>query len=266
MRRSATDEVSHESAQDATGGPCVGCRRMEEQPDYGDLVRPDSSAKSTVPGPVTAWVLAALSVIVIGTSYWLAMQPRAAAVQTGFVKWINDPPPPLGTVLAVTNALFRPAPLTVVALLLFGWMMFTARGSSRWEVLRGIVISVATAEVVAQSLKKAASQSRPTASIPGLDVHGYPKDPYGNAYPSAHTSVVVALVAALWPWLTWPQRVVGVIVAVLVALNRLYIGAHWPVDVVGGAAIGLLSGAVCWLVAARWPIGRRGRAEAPAAA
>jgi membrane-associated phospholipid phosphatase len=56
-----------------------------------------------------------------------------------------------------------------------------------------------------------------------------------------------------------------VIVAVLVALNRLYIGAHWPVDVVGGAAIGLLSGAAPWLVAARWPIGRHGRGEAPAA-
>ena len=56
---------------------------------------------------------------------------------------------------------------------------------------------------------------------------------------------------------TWPQRVVGVATAAAVALNRLYIGAHWPVDVVGGAAIGLLSGCVCWLVAARWPI-RRG--------
>ena len=217
-----------------------------------------------MPAPVTAWVLAALSVIVLGTSYWLALQPGAAAVQTPFVKWINDPPPPLGTLLAVTNLLFRPAPLAVVALLLFGWMMLTARGDSRWEVLRAIVIGFALAEVVAQSLKRVAAQSQPTASIPGLDVHGYPKDPYGNAYPSAHTSVVVALVTALWPWLTWPQRVVGVTVAALVALNRLYIGAHWPIDVVGGAAIGLLSGAVCWLVAARWPIGRRSRPGARA--
>ena len=47
----------------------------------------------------------------------------------------------------------------------------------------------------------------------------------------------MGLVAALWPWLTWPQRVVGVATAAAVALNRLYIGAHWPVDVVGGAAI-----------------------------
>jgi membrane-associated phospholipid phosphatase len=157
---------------------------------------------STVPGPVTAGVVAALSIVVILTSYWLAVQPGAAAVQAGFMKWINDPPPPLGTVLAVTNSLFRPAPLTVIAVTLFRWMMFTARGNSRWEVLRAMVISFALAEVVAQILKQTAAQARPTAPIPGLDVHGYPKDPYGNAYPSAHTSVVVALVAALWPWLT----------------------------------------------------------------
>ena len=202
----------------------------------------------------------------IAATWWLALQPGAAEAQTGFVTWINDPPQPLGAVLAATNLLFRPVPLAVVALALFGWIMVTARGSARGEVLRAMVLSFALCEVITQVLKRLADQPRPTASIPGLDVHGYPKDPFGNAYPSAHTSVVVGLVAALWPWLTWPQRVVGVATALLVALNRLYIGAHWPVDVVGGAAIGLLSGCVCWLVAARWPIAPRiSHAAAPAA-
>ena len=124
-----------------------------------------------------------------------------------------------------------------------------------------MVIGVAVSELLTQVLKRLADQPRPTASIPGLDVHGYPKDPFGNAYPSAHTSVAVGIVAAAWPWLTRSQRVAGVTIATLVALNRLYIGAHWPVDVVGGAAIGLVAGSVCWLVAGRWPIqhGRDGR-------
>jgi membrane-associated phospholipid phosphatase len=188
----------------------------------------------------------------------LALQPEIAQAQTGFVIWINDPPQPLGAVLAVTNSLFRPVPLAVLALILFGWIFLTARGNSRWEMLRAMLISVVLSELMAQILKLAADQTRPSASIPGLDDHGYPKDPYGNAYPSAHTSVVVGLVTAIWPWLTWPQRVVGVVVAALVALNRLYIGAHWPIDVIGGAGIGLLAGSVCWLVAGRWPIRRGG--------
>lgn len=237
---------------------------MTEQRGRGDPDGHNPRRVSAVPGHVTVWVLASVSALVIATSYWLALRPGATEVQAGFVKWINDPPQPLAAVLVATNSLLRPVALAVVALILFGWMMFAARGQSRWEVLRAIVISFALAEVITQILKRVAGQTRPTASIPGLDVHGYPKDPYGNAYPSAHTSVAAGLVAALWPWLTWPQRVVGVAVAALVALNRLYIGAHWPVDVAGGAAIGLLSGSVCWLVAARWPIRRGGYPAAPA--
>jgi membrane-associated phospholipid phosphatase len=211
-----------------------------------------------VPRPVIASVVGALSALAIALTYWYAVQPGAPAAQTALVTWLNDPPQPLGGLLAVTNALFRPVPLAAVAVILVGWILLTAHGTSRWEVLRAMVVSVALAEVVSQTLKVVAGQPRPTAYIPGLDVHGYPKDPHGDAYPSAHTSVVVGLVAALWPWLTWPQRAVGVAVAVLVALNRLYIGAHWPVDVLGGVAVGLLSGSLCWLVAARWPIRRRG--------
>ena len=167
--------------------------------------------------------------------------------------------------LAVTNSLFRPVPLAVVALALFGWMMFTARGKSRWEVLRAIVISFVLSEVITQILKRVAGQARPTASIPGLDVHGYPKDPYGNAYPSAHTSVVVGLVHG------------AMALADLAATSRragrrgsrgaqspVYRGRTGPSTWSGGAAIGLLSGSVCWLVAARWPIRRGGHPGAGA--
>ncbi|MFL6167469.1 MAG: phosphatase PAP2 family protein [Ornithinibacter sp.] len=206
------------------------------------------------PLPAHSWALATASMVVVAASYWLALRPGADAAQTDLARWLNDPPPPFGAVLAVTNSLFRPVPLAVLAAALASWILATTRGSQRWEVLRAAVVSVVLTELGTQVLKRVADQPRPTASIPDLDVHGYPKNPYGNAYPSAHTAVAVGLVAALWPWLTRSQRAVGVVVALLVALNRLYIGAHWPVDVVGGAAIGLLSGALCWLVAARWPI------------
>ncbi len=224
---------------------------------------PPSRDEPAVPGPVVARAVALSSVLVILTTYWLALRPGADDAQSAFVTWVNDPPQPLAAVLAVTNALFRPVPLAVVALALGGWIVVTARGPIRWEVLRAAVTSVAVAEVITQALKRLADQPRPTAYLPGLDVHGYPKDPYGNAYPSAHTSVAVGLVASLWPWLTWPQRVVGVAVAAAVAFNRMYIGAHWPIDVVGGAAIGLLSGSLCWLVAARWPISRPTQESSP---
>ncbi len=227
---------------------------MTESPDDQRVDERTGASAPAPPAPGRSWALATASVLVVAATYWLALQPGADAAQNDVVRWLNDPPPPIGTVLAVSNSLFRPVPLAVLAAALAGWILATTRGTQRWEVLRAALVSVAVSELVTQVLKRVADQPRPTASIPGLDVHGYPKNPYGNAYPSAHTAVAVGLVTALWPWLTRPQRAVGVVVALLVAFNRLYIGAHWPVDVVGGAAIGLLSGALCWLVAARWPI------------
>ena len=127
----------------------------------------------------------------------------------------------------------------------------------RLEIVRALVLSLALTELMARVMKDLANQPRPMAVIRGLDTHGYPVEPLGNAYPSAHTALFVGAGCALWPWMRWPQRIVAVAIAVLVGCNRIYIGAHWPVDVVGGAAIGMFAGAITCLVATRWPIRAR---------
>jgi undecaprenyl-diphosphatase len=192
---------------------------------------------------------------VIAVSAWLAVKPGAETTQTAMVLRFNDPPQPFAAIFAAANPLLRPVPLVVVSVLLFGWILVAAPAAAqRLEQLRALIIALTLSEVTAQVMKRMAQQPRPQSVIPGLDTHGYPTDPLGDAYPSAHTAMVVAAVSALWPWMRWPQRSVAFLFAVLVACNRLYIGAHWPVDVVGGAAIGLLAGTVAWLVAARWPV------------
>jgi membrane-associated phospholipid phosphatase len=200
-------------------------------------------------------VLGGVALVVIAASAALAVQSGAERSQTGLVRWFNHPPQPFASVVGAVNPLLRPVPLVLVALVLAGWVLASAGGrSQRLEVLRALVIACLLSELLAQLMKHLADQDRPLRVIPGLDLHGYPTSPRGNAYPSAHTAVVVAAVCGLWPWMRWPQRVAGVAVAALVACNRIYIGAHWPIDVIGGAAIGLLSGAVSWLIAVRWPI------------
>ena len=209
------------------------------------------------PRPVTAVVLGGLSLVVVALTAWLAVKPAAQSAQTAVVQWFNHPPQPIAALFALVNPLLRPVPLLLVAGVLVGWILVTAwRTSQRLEVLRALVIAVALSELLAQVLKRLADQPRPLEVVPGLDPHGYPISPHGNAYPSAHTAVTVAVVAALWPWMRWPWRVAGVAIAVLTACNRIYIAAHWPLDVVGGAAIGLFCGSVTWLVATRWPLHR----------
>jgi undecaprenyl-diphosphatase len=208
--------------------------------------------------PLLTAVLGGLSLIGIALSAWLAVRPGAEEAQTGLVRWFNHPPQPIAAVFAVVNPFLRPIPLLVIAVVLMLWVLITSSG--RWhrlEVTRALLVSLILAELVSQGLKHVADQARPLEVISGLDTHGYPTSPRGNAYPSAHTAVVVAAVCALWPWTRWPQRVAGLALAVFTACNRVYIGAHWPIDVVGGIAIGLLSGVISWVIAARWPIRRR---------
>lgn len=206
------------------------------------------------PRPILAVTTGTAALLVLALCAWLAVTPGAETAQTDLVTWFNDPPQPLAAVCAVTNPLLRPVPLILLGLVFLGWILLSTRyRTERLEIARGAALAFVMAELLTQIGKHLANQPRPLAVLPGLDDHGYPIQPHGNAFPSAHTAVVVAMVGALWPWMRWPQRAVAVALAVLVMLNRLYIAAHWPIDVFGGAALGTLAASSCWLVAARWP-------------
>jgi len=71
-----------------------------------------------------------------------------------------------------------------------------------------------------------------------------------NSFPSGHTqSLFTAGVCLCW---LWPRAWMGVVWALLLTLlayTRVYIGAHFPGDVLGGMAIGTVGGGlVLWLV------------------
>lgn len=70
------------------------------------------------------------------------------------------------------------------------------------------------------------------------------KKPKDFSFPSGHTGVSFAAVAALYfARQKWLWKITGVL-AVLVAFSRLYLYVHFPTDVLGGAALGILCG---WL-------------------
>jgi undecaprenyl-diphosphatase len=70
--------------------------------------------------------------------------------------------------------------------------------------------------------------------------------PHSLAFPSGHAAnsmtafVATALIAAP-PDLRRTAAIAGIAVSVLVGFTRVYLGVHWPTDVIGGWAFGLLA-------------------------
>ncbi|MDR6978457.1 undecaprenyl-diphosphatase [Streptomyces sp. 3330] len=101
--------------------------------------------------------------------------------------------------------------------------------------------SMAVAEVVSNGVLKHMWHRRrpPKEWISHEEVHDRPDS---SSFPSGHTSAGVAFsaaVAAVWPW----AGAVCAVPAAMVAAERVHTGAHYPSDVVAGAAIGLTAAA-----------------------
>ena len=119
-----------------------------------------------------------------------------------------------------------------------------------------VIVLIIISDLVVESLKLLIMRERPLSVID--DVHTLSWGPFTTAstfsMPSGHASRMFA-VAALVAFGT--KRSVGasaLILAALVGLSRIYLGMHWPTDVLAGALLGVLLAVVM-----RW-IGKRDNA------
>lgn len=92
-------------------------------------------------------------------------------------------------------------------------------------------------------LKHLVSRPRPWLDVAGLTALVTENDP--NSFPSGHTTSAFAFASALWRtapdrWMKWA----ALAAAVLMGFSRLYVGVHYPSDVLTGVLVGLLAG---WL-------------------
>ncbi|MGY1823532.1 phosphatase PAP2 family protein [Geodermatophilus sp. SYSU D00079] len=112
----------------------------------------------------------------------------------------------------------------------------------RWRLALGLVLLVPLKLLVHGELVKGLVQrERPGSVIPGAVLRDVPSA--GVAYPSGHAVVAAGVVVLLAPYVRRRWRVALVVLAALVCVSRVYLGAHAPLDVVGGAALGVAVGA-----------------------
>ena len=70
----------------------------------------------------------------------------------------------------------------------------------------------------------------------------------GLGFPSGHAAVATALVLAVLPYLAWRWRWGLLLFPVIVGFARVYVGAHLPLDVVGGWALGVVAACIVHLI------------------
>jgi len=174
-------------------------------------------------------------------------------VGTGSVQWdqslqrrLNQVPSWASSVLTPLSKVFSPLGISLALVLIVASCVLRVR--SPWPVAFG-GLGAGLAWLGATVAKAVADRPRPYESVPGTvlrQMHAH-----ASSFPSSHTAAAFGLALALLPFLPRPAGVVALVYAFFVAWSRIYLGVHFPLDVLGGAGIGLMAGGLVLVLSSR---------------
>lgn len=132
--------------------------------------------------------------------------------------------------------------------------------AGRWRLALAGLVSVSSGMLVMNLLKSGYNRPRPDLVRHAAFVHD-------ASFPSGHAtmSAVVYLTLGIILAQSQPRKGVrifavtlSVLITMLVGISRVYLGVHWPTDVIGGWALGTVWAVLFWF-ATEWIKGARKR-------
>ena len=132
------------------------------------------------------------------------------------------------------------------------WLLLAAIGllrpSSRMAAWRVYLVVLVCYGMVDLVLKPAIARPRPIVVRAFDPPRELPPIPRSLSFPSGHTAGAFGSAVAISRM--WPDgRLVWWTLAVLMGYSRIYVGHHYPLDVTGGAVVGIL--AAWWVLGGR---------------
>jgi undecaprenyl-diphosphatase len=146
---------------------------------------------------------------------------------------------PLRAYVSISEIVFAAA---IVALLLL------VPGAKRELTRRAAVAAAAStglAVLIAHFVSSAVDRPRPFVAHAGT-IHAFMAHAADPSFPSDHATAAFAIATAVALRVRVPGVVLLVLAAVL-AVGRVFLGLHYPSDVLAGAALGAAVALVCWL-------------------
>jgi undecaprenyl-diphosphatase len=147
--------------------------------------------------------------------------------------------------------------LILVTLAAIGFLLIAGKRHAALLVL----VSIGGGMLLSSALKELFDRPRPDLVPHAVQVYTL-SFPSGHAMLSAATYLTLgALLARVQPqrWVKVYLLGVAVLLVVLIGASRVYLGVHWPTDVLAGWCVGAAWAMLCW-TAATW-LQRRGEVE-----
>lgn len=134
------------------------------------------------------------------------------------------------------------------------WLLWKGGDKGRRVLLALLLGVLLTDQMASHVVKPVVHRLRPCVALTDA------RTPHGKttslSFPSSHATNIAGAMTILALAYTGAWRCLFVAVALLVGLSRVYLGVHYPGDVLGGFVLGIFLGSMAWKVTGRYMIER----------